>query len=390
MTADAGGTNTHALAGVRVLDFSHQVAGPSATMMLALMGADVVKVIAPGARDSYEHVPFYLNNISKRSIELDLKSPEGHATALRLAERADVAVENFSPGVVERLNLGYDTLRAVNPRLIYARIKGFARDSPYANYPCWDPIAQAMSGSTSITGPSDGPPMRPGPDIADSGSGMVMLAAIVAALYQREHDGQGQHLELAMADHVATFMRVHYAWPIERGVATPRTGNDAPFTEPVAPSGIYPCKPFGTNDYIHIHAGNNRQWQSFLTAIGRQDLSDEPRFATMRNRGQQKPEIDTITREWAGGRDKMQAMRQLGEAGVPAAAVRSTAEVLADDDLHRRGIFVPLTHPAHGDIVAPGWPVEMSRSPMKVVPPPEPGAHTDQVLAEWLGDDPRS
>ncbi len=376
----------HALDGVRVLDLTHQVAGPSATMVLAFLGAEVVKVVAPGSRDSFDAIPFYLNNASKKSIELDLKSQPGRATALRLAARADVFVENFSPGTIERLGLGYEVLRELNPRLIYAQVKGFAADSPYRDFPCFDPMAQAMSGASSVTGEPDGPPMKPGPDVADTGSGMVVAGGILAALYQREKDGAGQHIELAMTDHVATFLRIHYGWPIERGGATPRFGNRPPFLQITAPSDIYPCRPFGPNDYVHIHCGSDRQWQRMATVIGRADLLADPRFATMASRGAHKEEIDQAVRAWTATLDKLAAMRALGQAGVPAGAVRTTAEVLDDADLRRRGIFVTVPHPAHGDIAIPGWPVRMSRSPARVAAPPEPGQHTAEILREWLGD----
>ena len=175
-----------------MLDLTHQVAGPSATLILAFLGAEVVKVIAPGSRDSYDSIPFYLNNASKKSVELDLKSPAGRETAKQLAAQADIFVENFSPGVIERLGLGWEVLSALNPRLIYAQVKGFAADSPYRDFPCFDPLAQGFAGATSITGEPDGLPMKPGPDVGDTGTGMVLVSGILAALYQRQRDGLGQ------------------------------------------------------------------------------------------------------------------------------------------------------------------------------------------------------
>jgi formyl-CoA transferase len=378
-------TPRRALDGVRVLDLTHQVAGPSATMLLAFLGADVVKVVAPGSRDSFDAIPFYLNNASKRSVELDLKTAGGLASARGLAARADVLVENFGPGVIERLGLGYDVLSKVNPGLIYAQVKGFARDSPYASFPCFDPIAQAVSGGSSITGEPGGLPMKPGPDVADTGSGMAMATGILAALYQREQDGLGQHIELSMTDHVATFMRIHYGWPIERGTDTPRFGNGPPFLQPTAPSDIYPCLPFGPNDYVHIHCGSDRQWQRMARAIGREDLLADPRLATVAARGEHRAQADEAVRAWTATVDKMTAMRVLGAAGVPAGAVRTTSEVLHDEDLLRRGIFVTVAHPVHGEVTIPGYPVKMSRSPARVTAPPQPGEHTGEVLAQWLG-----
>jgi formyl-CoA transferase len=374
-----------ALDGVRVLDLTHQVAGPSATLMLAFLGAEVVKVITPGSRDSYDPIPFYLNNASKKSVELDLKSPEGLRTALLLAERADIFVENFSPGVIDRLGLGWDVLSARNPRLIYAQLKGFAEDSPYRDFPCFDPVAQGFAGGSSITGEPGGLPMKPGPDVGDTGTGMMLAQAILAALYQRERDGLGQHLQVAMADQVATFMRIHFGWPIDRGTDTPRFGNRPPFLVTTAPSDIYPCPPFGPSDYVHIHCGSDRQWERMVKLIGREDLLSDPRFATMASRGEHKAEVDAAVRAWTATMDKMAAMRALGGAGVPGGALRSTTEVYQDSDLRARGIFVTVNDPGRGEVTIPGYPVRMSRSPSRVGPPPRPGEHTRAVLSEWLG-----
>jgi len=384
---DVGEVPRHALDGVRVLDLTHQVAGPSSTLILAFLGAEVVKVVAPGSRDSYDAIPFYLNNVSKKSVELDLKSEAGHRAALRLAEQADVFVENFSPGVIDRLGLGWDVLSALNPRLIYAQVKGFAEDSPYRDYPCFDPIAQGFSGGSSITGEPDGLPMKPGPDVGDTGTGMVLVGAILAALYQRERDGLGQRLQIAMTDQVATFMRIHYGWPIQRSMDTPRFGNRPPFLVTTAPSDIYPCPPFGPSDYVHIHCGSDRQWERMAKLMGREDLLGDERFATMASRGEHKAEIDEVVCAWTGTMDKMAAMRALGEAGVPAGALRSTTEVLNDADMRARGIFVTVDDPGRGEVTVPGYPVRMSRSPAVVTPPPRPGEHTWQVLREWLDVD---
>ncbi len=376
-----------ALDGVRVLDLTHQVAGPSATLVLAFLGAEVVKVIAPGSRDSYDAIPFYLNNASKKSIELDLKSADGLRAALRLAGHADIFVENFSPGVIDRLGLGWHRLSELNPRLIYAQVKGFAEDSPYRDFPCFDPIAQGFSGGSSITGEPDALPMKPGPDVGDTGTGMMLAGAILAALYQRERDGLGQRLQVAMSDQVATFMRIHYGWPIERGMDTPRFGNRPPFLVTTAPSDIYPCPPFGPSDYVHIHCGSDRQWERMAKLMGRQDMLADPRLATMAGRGEHKGEVDEAVRAWTATMDKMAAMRALGGAGVPAGAVRTTTEVLTDPDLRERGIFVTVADPVRGPVTIPGYPVRMSRSPAVVTAPPQPGEHTAQVLRDWLGPD---
>lgn len=374
-----------ALEGIRVLDLTHQVAGPSATLALAVLGADVVKVVAPGDRSSFDALPFYFNNASKRSIVVDLKSAEGADLLLDMARHADVFVENFGPGVIERLGFGYDTLREVNPRLVYAQIKGFARSSPYEGFPCWDPIAQAMSGASSVTGEPDGLPMKPGVDVGDTGTGMMAALGIVSALFQRQQTGQGQHVEVSMADNVATALRIQYGFPVGRNEATPRFGNGAPFLFPTAPSGLFPCAPFGPNDYVHVHCGNERQWQALLVAIERTDLSDHEPYATERSRGEHKDEVDELVASWTRQRSKLEAMQILGREGVPAGAVRTTLELLHDEDLYERGVFVRVPHPELGTVTIPAWPVQMSGSPARVTAPPQPGEHGAEVLGDWLG-----
>ena len=374
-----------ALSGVRVLDLTHQVAGPSATLALAFLGADVVKVVAPGDRSSYDQLPFYFQNASKRSMVVDLKSTEGHELVLEMAQRADVFAENFGPGVIERLGLGYEVLSELNPRLVYAQVKGFARKSPYERFPCWDPIAQAMSGASSVTGEPDGLPMKPGPDVGDTGSGMMAALGIIAALYQRESTGAGQHVEVSMADNVAAALRIHFGYPIGRNVPTPRFGNGPPFTFPTSPSGLFPCAPLGPNDYVHIHCGNERQWEALLGAIDRTDLIDHAPYRGAESRGHHKDEVDEIVATWTRRRTKLEAMRELGQAGVPAGAVRTTLELLHDDDLYDRGVFVRVPHPELGEVTIPGWPVMMSASPARVVAPPQPGENASEVISDWLG-----
>jgi formyl-CoA transferase len=382
------GAKALALDGVRVLDLTHQVAGPSATLALAVLGADVVKVVAPGDRSSHDLLPFYFNNASKRSITVDLKTIEGIELVLEMARGADVFAENFGPGVIERLGLGVDTLRERNPRLVYAQIKGFARGSPYEHFPCWDPIAQAMSGASSVTGEPDGLPMKPGPDVGDTGSGMMAAMGIIAALYQRQSTGEGQHVEVSMADNVATALRIHYGYPVGQHLATPRFGNGPPFTFPTSPSGLFACAPLGPNDYVHIHCGNERQWQALLIAIDRTDLLEHEPYQGAERRGEFKAEIDEIVATWTRQRTKLEAMRHLGQAGVPAGAVRTTLELMEDEDLHERGVFVRVPHPELGTVTIPGWPVQMSASPARVTAPPEPGAHGSEVIADWLGISP--
>lgn len=385
LTNDAATRTPAALAGVRVLDLSHQVAGPSATMTLGLLGADVVKVIAPGDRSSYDFLPFHLQNANKRSIAIDLKSDAGRQEVLQLAAEADVFVENFAPGVIDRLGLDYETVSAVNPRIIYSQVKGFAAGHEFEDFPAFDPVAQAYSGASSITGDPDGPPMKPGPDIADTGTGQSLTIGILAALLQRTQTGEGQRVTVAMSDHVATFLRLHYSYPLATGKATPRAGNGGPAGEVFAPSGVFPCPPFGRDDFVHIHCGNDRQWVKVAGAIGRDDLADDLGLRTQDGRAARKAEIDEAVTAWSRSHSKIDAMRILGRAGVPAAAVRTTVEVLEDQDLRRRGVFVAAPHPGIGEAVYAGLPMRLSASDVALVPPSAPDADRESVLRDWFG-----
>jgi len=190
-----------------------------------------------------------------------------------------------------------------------------------------------------------------------------------------------------MTDQAATFMRIHFGWPIDRQMDTPRFGNRPPFLITTAPSDIYPCPPFGPSDYVHIHCGSDRQWERMAKLIGRADMLSDERFATMASRGEHKAEVDAAVRAWTATLDKMAAMRALGDAGVPGGALRSTTEVYQDADLRERGIFVTVDDPGKGEVTIPGYPVKMSRSPARVTAPPQPGQHTAEVLRDWLGED---
>ncbi|MCU1438714.1 MAG: Formyl-CoA transferase [Naasia sp.] len=373
-----------ALEGVRVLDLTHQVAGPVCTQLLALLGADVVTVVPSGGGTAV--VDPYLTGFAKRSIALDLKTDAGRGRLLELAARADVLVENFAPGVVRRLGLAYEDVAAVNADIIYAQCKGFAEDGPYADFACFDPIAQAYGGSSSVTGEAGGAPVKPGPDLGDTGTGMLLANAILAALLQRARTGEGQRIQIAMTDQIAVSLRVHYGLAITSGADTPRSGNGAPFGIRVAPSGIFPTPPFGPNDYVHIHVGNDKHFRALLAALRREDVLEDPRMATLQTRSATDvaDSIDRLVADWAARRSKTEAMEVLGRAGVPAAAVRGTSEVLGDGDLLRRGIFREVDHPHYGRITAPAYPAQLSNSRIVFEAPHPPGSDTDEVFAEWL------
>jgi formyl-CoA transferase len=380
-----GANSPGALAGVRVLDLTHFVAGPAATMALAFMGAEVIKVERAGVEPAQAPLNRLIVNSNKKSITLDLKTSAGHDTVLELAGQCDVFIENFSPGVIDRLGLDYETVSAANPRIIYAQVKGYASDSPYADFPCFEPAAQAYAGSTSFTGEPDGPPIKPGPDLADNGTGLMTAMGIIAALYQRQNTGRGQRIEVAMTDQVSTFIRIHYGYPIDQNVATPRPGNWVPFTRKIAPAEAYPCKPFGPNDWLFMHVSSNEQWYRLLGVVGREDLKDDARFATPVTRGAHRQETNEVVVDWLRDKTKIEAMETFCRAGVPCGAVRDTLEVLNDPDLRRRGIFVTVQDPDRGEITIPGWPIHMSDAHVPVRVAPRVGEHNQEILGGLLG-----
>ena len=279
-----------ALDGMRVLDMTQYEAGTSCTQQLAWMGADIVKIEPPSGdpgrgvtRDPSRISQYFLNyNSNKRSVVIDLARPEGRDLLLRMAPRYDVFVENYGPGVIERLGIGYEVLRRVNPGIIYARIKGFGTWGPYADYNSYDWVAQAAGGSFSITGESDGPPVMVQPSFADSGTGLHVALAIVAAYVKRLRTGAGELIEASMQEVVTFFMKTAglAAWGEE---AQPRLGNRRG-----PPSGIYRCLGDGPNDYVFIFTATSRQWDVFCAAIGAPELTLDERFATPAAHGERR------------------------------------------------------------------------------------------------------
>jgi formyl-CoA transferase len=303
-----------------------------------------------------------------------------------LAAEADVFMENFAPGVIERLGLGYDVLSEINPRLIYAQVKGFAEGSPYEKFLSFDMIGQSVGGILSITGEPDGPPMKPGTTVGDTGTGMLMAISILSAIYQRQTTGKGQRLQVAMQDAMLQYSRIAYSVQMATGEAGPRTGNKV-ISAASAPSGIYPCKPGGPNDYVYIYTtrAGNHQWERLLEVIGRKDLIGDPRFETAQSRLDNEVEIDAVLSEWTMQRDKREAMAILGEAGVPAGAVYDTLELYNDQNLEERGMFQKVRHPERGDLKVAAWPVKMSGSDVPLQVAPLLGEHNEAVLGDWLG-----
>ncbi len=367
-------------------------AGTSCTQALAWLGADVVKVEPPEHGDPGRGVGRAANkdysayfcawNANKRSVALNLRSERGRDLLLELAPGFDVFVENYGPGVVERLDIGYETLRAVKPEIIYARIKGFGVSGPYSGFRCMDMVAQAAAGAFSITGEADGPPMMPGPTTGDAGTGVQAAMAILAAYVQRLRTGRGQHIEVSMQEAMAYFVRtrafIGSAWGTR---ATPRTGNAGG----LPPVNIYPCKPFGPNDYIYLMPVNQGHWDGLCAAIDRADLLIDERFATTRGRIENGAALYEEIAAFTRARSKYEAMEAIAAAGVPCSACLDTAELHHDKHLTERGFVQELDLPVHGKVPMLGFAPRLSESQVPMTRPPRLGEHTDEVLGAELG-----
>jgi formyl-CoA transferase len=376
-----------ALDGVRILDMTQYEAGTSCTQMLAWLGAEVVKVEPPegdpGRRAFSRGTPdsqYFLNyNSNKRSVVLDLKTERGRQILLDLVPRFDVFVENYGPGVIEALDIGYEVLRGRNPAIIYARIKGFGLSGPYAHYKCFDPLAQATAGALSITGEPGGPPIKPGPTMADSGTGLQAALGIVAAYVQRLRTGEGQLIELSMQEATTMFMRTTGVLDWAQRPAQRRGHRGG------APTGMYRCAPGGENDYIYMLIGTTRMWDQLCVAMGRDDLLVDPRFQTAKLRQQHAAELDAEISAWTRARTKWEAMHTLCESGVAAGAVYDTIDVFNDPHLNARGFIERVEHPTEGTITLMQSPIRLSASRVPLQPAPVLGADTDDVLRTELG-----
>ncbi|MGD9803269.1 MAG: formyl-CoA transferase [Hyphomicrobiaceae bacterium] len=375
-----------ALSGIRVIDMTHNQAGPACAQILAFLGADVIKLEEPKGGDvaraqNNDELFFLVFNANKRSLTLNLKTEEGKDLFRKLMGKTDILIENFGPGALDRMGLGWKTLEKINPRLIYATIKGFGTYGPNAHFKAYEPIAQAMGGAMCVTGYADGPPTYNWPAIGDSGTGMHMAIAILAAINQRHATGKGQHVEVAMQEAVLNLIRISLREHQRNGVPV-RTGNQLGKN---VPGTTYRCAPGGPNDYVYIYA-QPQMWSSLCKAMGRPELETNPLFKTNSDRWENRAALEAIITEWTMQRSKFDVMKVMGDAGVPCGACQDTGEVLADPHLKERGMIVEMEYPPRGGTFQTvGLPMKLSDSPPDYTRPPMLGEHTEAVLGELLG-----
>ncbi len=384
-----------ALQGFRIIDLTQFEAGTSCTQTLAWFGAEVIKVEPPikgeqgrnssaeGGKDSLYFVQL---NTNKKSVTCDLKTAQGKELLTDLIKKGDVFVENFAPGVIDRLGFSSQEVLKINPKIVFARIKGFSPTGPYANYLAFDAIAQAAGGALSITGEAGGRPIKPGPNLADTGTGLHCALGILAALMQRNTTGKGQVVEVTMQDAIINFSRIAYAAQAMSGETAPRTGNQSIFGG-TSPSEVYRCKGGGENDYVYVYTtrAGSKHWLNLCKLMGREELVEDPRFKTPKSRAEHSDLIDAMLSEWAAQYDKREAMKILAQENVPASAVFDTMELFNDPDLRARGTFATFTHPQHGEITVPGNMIKLSGSKVTVSSPPLLGEHNQEIYGDLLG-----
>lgn len=376
------------LSGVKVLDFTRVLSGPYCTALLADLGADVVKVESLSG-DEYRQVGpfrdgesalFQLVNRNKESIKLDLKLPADQLLVQRLAAKADVVVENFRPGVADRLCIGYSTLAESNSRLIYASISGFGQSGPNRELPAFDLVAQAMSGLMAMTGEYDGPPMRVGESIGDLATGLFCSWGILAALYERSRTGCGRHIDVGMVDSLIALMPTAVAqWMF--GTSKPiRTGNRHPLSTPFS---AYAAQ----GGFLVICVLTSVQFAQLMTCIGHPELARDPRYASDEQRTQHEAQLSVLIEEWLSHYTVDDAVRLLREVGVPASRVEEAADVFSGSHVRERALISVTKHPTLGTIAAMEQPVcfeGLVRGEQRAAPALD--QHRYQVLERWLGD----
>jgi formyl-CoA transferase len=400
-----------ALKGIRILDMTHVQAGPTCSQLLAWMGADVIKFEPPQGdatrgqlRDiaGADSLYFTMLNCNKRSITVNMKSPQGKEVFVDLLKECDIVMENFGPGVLDRLGFTWDKIHVINPRIVMGSIKGFGSNGPYAEFKAYENVAQAMGGAMSTTGMLDGAPFVTGAQIGDSGTGLHLAIGLLAALHQATRTGQGQYVEVAMMDGVMNLCRVkwrdhqrltrqslgEYSVPTAIGMGdVPRAGNDSGGGQ--LGNAIH-CKPHGPNDYIYIVV-QEAVWTNLANLIGPvsglPNLATDPKFSTIGERRKNQPELWALIAKFAANHTKREFMAILNPIDVPCGPIMSTTDLANDEHIRGREMYVELEDEKRGKWWNVGMPIKLSASPAKIKRAPFLGEHNDDVLKNVLGYD---
>ncbi|WP_301109766.1 CoA transferase [Sporosarcina sp.] len=370
------------LEGIKVLDFSRVLAGPYCTMMLADMGAEVIKIERPELGDDTRHFGPFQNgesgyfmflNRGKKSIEMNLKDPDDRESLMELIKDADVIVENFRPGVMESLGLGYEALKEVNEGLIYCSISGFGQYGPLKKRPAYDLVAQAMGGIASITGHPDNPPTRSGASLGDMSAALYAAYGVMVALFHRERTGIGQAIDVAMVDTIFSLLEHNVMRYTSEGVIPERIGSRHPIS---APFDVFETK----EGSIVIATANEPLFVKLCGVMGKEELVEDARFKTDILRGQNEAELKVILEEWLSGYTADEAVDMISEAGVPCSTILNIAEISESDHIKEREMLLDVEHPVAGKTRIPGNPVKLSATPVQIKSPsPALGEHNEMI-----------
>ena len=376
------------LHGIRVLDLTQIYQGPYASFLLAMSGAEVIKIEPLGGertrRGGGAETPlaFAMLNSNKKSVTLNLKEQRGKDLLLAMVKKADVLIENYAAGTMERLGLGWDVLSEANPKLIYGAANGYGSFGPDWDQLAMDHTIQAASGMMSVTGEAGGPPARSGGQVCDIMGGIHFYGALVTALLGRERTGKGTRVESAMIEAIYFDLSSEYSHYHRTGEVPPRRGDKSAGL--TAPYGRYEC----SDGWIALICVSEPQWQSIARLLGREDLANDPDYAGAPNRYKHEDELNAMISAWTRERTRDEAFTQMREARIPVAPVRDIAEAMSNPHLHARGMLNNMQHPYMGDVVLPGSPLRLldyERLPVQFFP--EPGADSQSVLSELLGMD---
>lgn len=377
------------LEGMTVLDMGHIYNGPYAGFMLAMAGANVIKIeplkgehLRHRGKEKNHSVPFALLNSNKRCITLNLKAPRGREIYLEMVKKADVVLENFAPDAMDNMNLGWDVLSAANPRLVYGCSSGYGRSGPRRDDLAMDLTVQASSGVMSVTGFEDSPPLKAGAAVCDFSGGVHLYAAIVTALVERERTGKGRMVEVSMQEAIFASLASNLGMYYSMGQKEPpRTGNQHGGLS-ISPYNVYPTR----DGYAAINCTNDGHFHNLLRAMGREEIKDDPRYETNHDRALILDEVNELVSGWTKTLDKDDLLDISRKHGFPCAPVRGLDEVVNDEHLHERGMLKWMDHPELGRIALQNSPLRFHDSPlMPIEPSADLGAHNREVYGEWLG-----